>query len=173
MASSCLGWSTSAYPSHSYVVMLFIFVSWFLERKCAIVTTQVASKSYQHLWEGKEIMSQASSVKRFIFRTNSLFTQRGGGQAHIIHGGSIPRTPVDKENCRRFRPTGSVLGWRYSAKNPLVLLAWNMQESIIAIYLSQRWMDIKEKSPVNIIAPHLSKMCFIPTMKKRKNVTIH
>lgn len=37
------------YPSHSHVVVLFVSVPWLLERKRSIISTQVASKSNQHL----------------------------------------------------------------------------------------------------------------------------
>ena len=41
------------YPSHSHVVVLFVSVPWLLERKRSIISTQVASKSNQHLKKKK------------------------------------------------------------------------------------------------------------------------
>lgn len=42
------------YPSHSHVVVLFVSVPWLLERKRSIISTQVASKSNQHLKKKKK-----------------------------------------------------------------------------------------------------------------------
>lgn len=72
--------ATEPYPSHSYVVVLLISISWLLERKCTIISTKVASKSNQHLkrkgeknWSGKitleEEVSKLAAHKIFIEAT--------------------------------------------------------------------------------------------------------
>lgn len=55
----------AAYPSHSPVVVVLIFISWLCEGKGAIVAGHVTSETYQHL------------EKEIIFKMQEIFCDAG------------------------------------------------------------------------------------------------